>query len=44
MLAAVMLTFVSFESSSTNINVRGGGLLTTKRNKFSNLMKELYLL
>jgi hypothetical protein len=44
MLAVVVLTFVSLESASTSINVRGGGLLTTKRNKFSHLMKELYLL
>jgi len=35
MLAVVVLTFVSLESTSININVRGGGLLTTKRNKFS---------
>jgi len=27
---AVVLTFVSFESSSININVRGGELLTTE--------------
>jgi hypothetical protein len=43
MLAAALVTLVSFESSSTSINARGGGLLTTKRNKFSHLVKELYL-
>jgi hypothetical protein len=34
MSAAFELTLISCESSSTNINVSNGGLLTTKKNKF----------